>query len=189
MCHDLQSLKTAPLLCGLLFQSLCRLECLPQSFWNRSADHPHGACHGRCIEDCFDRAATFSLSNGITHDLFHDLVWSPLRPAHMRLSESSHSRLVRTQRCRATRVCKDLPVASQDSILAVRLGSTQWRHLNKREKNSVDCNVREGGLTRLIGGWGVGLGVGGHVALSESARGSGASDWPHLAMLGGAASL
>ena len=37
-------------------------------------------------------------------------------------------------------------------------------------------------------GW-VGLGVGGIPALRESAPGSGACDWPRLAMVAGAASL
>ena len=37
-------------------------------------------------------------------------------------------------------------------------------------------------------GW-VGLGVAGNPALRESAPGSGACDWPRLAMVAGAASL
>ena len=44
-------------------------------------------------------------------------------------------------------------------------------------------------LSGLIGGWGVGPGVGGNLALHESALGSGACDWPRLAMVAGAASL
>ena len=42
--------------------------------------------------------------------------------------------------------------------------------LNKRARNNIDYDVREAGLTGLIGGWGVGLGVRGNPALCDRPR-------------------
>ena len=53
-----------------------------------------------------------------------------------------------------------LPQYPISSVRGVFFRQTRRRHLNKRARNSVECDVREGGLTGLIGGWGVGLEVG-----------------------------
>ena len=62
------------------------------------------------------------------------------------------------------------PVVPQCPISGVRgifVRQTWRRHLNKRARNNVDCDVREGGRNGLIGGWGVALGLGGNPALRE----------------------